>query len=68
MNIYDKIKANLVKNIQVKNNKKFSIIADIFGFIKSYNSKYNSNIDANILLKSNEEEKETINKVCKFIL
>ena len=68
MNIYDKINANMVKKIQVKNNKKFSIIDDILRFIKSYNSKYNSNIDVNILLQSNEEEKDIINKVCKFIL
>ena len=68
MYIYDKINANMVKKIQVKNNKKFSIIDDILRFIKSYNSKYNSNIDVNILLQSNEEEKDIINKVCKFIL
>jgi hypothetical protein len=61
--IYEKIKINLVANNAQKNIKKFSVIEDIFRFIKNYNDKYNSNININILIQLENKEKEVIFKI-----
>ena len=62
-NIYEKIKVNLVSNSVQPNIKKFSIIEDIFNYLKNYNEKYDSNININLIIQSNEKEKEVIYKI-----
>jgi hypothetical protein len=68
INLYEKIKSNLVNNNSSENNEKFSIIGDILKFVKNYNNKYKTNININLILQSSEDEKETINKICNYIL
>lgn len=68
INIYEKVKSNLVCNNCPINNKKFSVVDDIFKFIKNYNNKYHSNININLIIQANDDEKSIIYKVCNYIL
>ena len=54
--------------IQKKTNEKFNVVADILNFIKYYNNKYKTKININIILQSDENEKNIINKICNYIL
>ena len=67
INLYEKIKSNLVNNNFCESKEKFSIIDDILKFVKNYNNKYKSNININIILQSNKDEKEIINKICNYV-
>ena len=45
----EKIKNSLVEKVEIKNTR-FSIINDIFNFLKNYNNKYNTELDINIII------------------
>ena len=65
--IYEKIKNSLVIKHNIKE-EKFSIINDIYQFIKNFNSKYNTKLDFNIILQSDEEDLKIIDKVGNYLL
>ena len=68
INIYNKIKVSIV-NINEEKAEKFSIINDIYKFLKKYNEKYKSNINIhNIIQNEGEEETEIIMKVSNYLL
>ena len=50
INIYNNIKESLIKDSSNENHK-FSIIKDIFKYIKNYNEKYSSKIDIHLIIQ-----------------
>ena len=65
--IYEKIKNNLVNKYIIKE-EKFSIINDIYQFIKNFNPKYNTKLDFNIILQSDEEDLKIVDKVGNYLI
>ena len=55
-------------NKHIIKEEKFSVINDIYQFIKNFNSKYNTKLDFNIILQSDEEDLKIIDNVGNYLL
>ena len=66
--IYLKIKDSLIKEIEVKKEKKFIIIDNIIKFISDYNYKYKTNLNIHNIIQGDSEEINNINNVCDYLL
>ena len=65
--VYEKIKSSIVNKENVKI-EKFSIVEDIISFISNYNNKYKEKLDFKLILQSDSENLETINKISGLLL
>ena len=65
--VYEKIKSSIVNKEKVKI-EKFSIVEDIISFISNYNNKYKEKLDFKLILQSDLENLEIINKIAGYLL
>ena len=62
-----KYKRSIVNKENVKI-EKFSIVEDIISFISNYNNKYKEKLDFKLILQSDLENLEIINKIAGYLL
>lgn len=67
MKKYEKFKSSFVNN-QINSKDKFSILNDILTFFNNFNNKYKKKLDFNLILQSEKEKSEIINKVGDYLL
>lgn len=67
LKIYKKFKSSLVNN-QINSKDKFSIVNYILTLFNNINNKYKQKLDFNLILLSEKEEYEIINKVGDYLL
>ena len=66
--IYSNMKDYLVINNQNKKVEKFTIINDIYTFLKKYNTKYKTNLNIHCIIQGVSGDFDLIYKVCDYLL